>query len=161
LVKFVDLLQITIFSFIISKTISLKLLNQILFYKVIWYIKWRTLPMPGCSGLYGPGGGGSDAPPTKNGIPLSGGWGRAHSILLRRRKNQKCSELKMLGGKLYLHATTGSHLDDTSKNFSFLKSSSVSLWFRPKKPKSRSQSTLFEFKKLNYLKWSSIRGFLT
>ena len=100
---------------------------------------------------------GSDQPQTKNGIPLFFGWGRAHSILLRRRKNRKCSELKMLGGRLYLHATTGSHLIDKSKNFSFLKSSSVSL-FWAKKPKSRPQSTLFEFQKLNNFQWSFSRG---
>ena len=99
----------------------------------------------------------SDHPQTKISIPLEIGWGRAHSIILIRRKNQKCSELKMICGRLYLHATTGSHLVDTSKNFSFLKSSSVSL-FWPKKPKSRPQSTLFVFQKLNNFQWSYMMG---
>jgi len=73
---------------------------------------------------------------TKIRIPWSLGWGRAHSILLRRRKNQKCSELsKIFGPYIGLHATTGSHLDDMSKHFSFLKSSSVSLFLGPKSQK--------------------------
>ena len=55
---------------------------------------WRTLPMPGCSGLYGPGGVGP--PPNQNRDTLRSGWGRAHSILLRRRKNRKCSELSKI-----------------------------------------------------------------
>jgi hypothetical protein len=90
----------------------------------------------------------SDHAQTKKGIPSSLGCSWVHSILLRRRKNRKCSELKMFGPCLRLHATTGSHLDDTSKHFSFLKSSSVSL-FWTKKPKSRPQSTLFEFQYSN------------
>ena len=43
-------------------------LNQFFFYKVIWYIKWRTLPMPGCSGLYGPRGSRTHLKP-KSGYP--------------------------------------------------------------------------------------------
>ena len=38
------------------------------FYKVIWYIKWRTLPMPVCSGLYGPRGSRTHPKP-KTGYP--------------------------------------------------------------------------------------------
>ena len=72
----------------------------------------------------------SDHPQTQIGIPRPHGWGRARSILLRRRKNRKCSEIKMIYPWVGLHATTGSHLDDTSKHFSFLKSSSISLFLQ-------------------------------
>ena len=58
------------------------------FYIVIWYIKWRTLPMPVCSGLYGPRRGRTHPKP-KTGYP-----GRAAEVEhLSRRKNQNCSEL--------------------------------------------------------------------
>ena len=73
-------------------------LKQILFLKVIWYIKWRTLPMPVCSGLYGPGESEPPpTPPTQIRAPSWHGWGRAHPSLSSRRKNQKCLDFLMIG----------------------------------------------------------------
>ena len=95
--------------------------------------------MPDCSGLFGPRGSRTH-PNQKRDTPHT----RLRSSTFHSfetPQEPKCSELKMICGRLYLHATTGSHLDDSSKYFSFWKSSSFH-FFGPKKPKSRPQSTL-------------------
>jgi hypothetical protein len=77
-----------------------------------------------CSGLYRlrGGGGGRTTSKPKSGYPSrSAEVETFHS--LRRRKNRKCSELKMFSPRVYFHATTGPHLDDTSEHFKSKKSS--------------------------------------
>ena len=131
-------------------------MNQILFYKLIWYIKWRTLPMPVCSGLYGPRGSRTHPKP-KTGYP-SYIAEVEHIPFFETPQEPKMLRALNVWPLDRFARYNRSHLDDTSKNFSFLKSSSVSL-FWANNPKSGSQSTLFVFQKLNHFQWSSSRGF--
>ena len=132
-------------------------LNQILFYKVIWYIKWRTLPMPVCSGLYGPRRGRTHPKP-KTGYP-------AHAAEVEhipffwdapRTKNAQSSKCS---GEGYICTLQQVPTSTTRPNTFHFWNRVPFHFFGPKKPKSRPPSTLFDFQKLNNFQWSFSRGF--
>ena len=127
------------------------------FYKVIWYIKWRTLPMPGCPGLYGPRRSRTHPKP-KTVYPASAAevehipffWDAA------RTKNAQSSKWFAAGYICTLQQVPTS--TTPPKTFHFWNRVPFH-FFGPKKPESRSQSNLLEFQKLNHFQWSFSRGF--
>ena len=115
------------------------LLNQILFYKVIWYIKWRTLSMPVCSGLYGPRGSRTHPKP-KSGYP-SGAAEVEHIQFFwdaARTENAQSSKRFIHGWVCKLQQLPTS--TTRPKTFHFWNRVPFH-FFGPKKPKSRPQST--------------------
>ena len=114
----------------------------------------KNPPNAGLFRLIWPPGGGSDAPKTKIGVPRAIGWGRAHSILLRRLRTKNAQSSKWFEAG-YICTLQQVPTSTTPPNTFHFWNRVPFHFFGPKKPKSRPQSTLFNFQKLNLFQWSS------
>ena len=128
------------------------LLNQILFYKVIWYIKWRTLPMPVCSGLYGPRGSRTTTKP-KSGYPGDRLRSSTFHSFETPQEPKMLSALNARGQAIFARYNRFPPRRHVQKLFVF--EIEFRFTFLSQKSQKVDLKVPFDFQKLMYFQWSS------